>query len=228
MGGVPGALSNEPPQALVDDSGDTGPAQQPPRKEMLSDHSVTNYEVDRQISHRRHASGKIHRLSIAVLVNQDGFQEPISEEQMALISSLVKQASGFNETRGDQISVTKASFQAPPEIVTPEIPIWERGWVPGVIRHSVGGLMLLLIFFFLIRPMMRNLGNLQALPVPARLPGAAGGDGTREEEPADQPRPLSLPDMQRQESRLEFARQVAGSDPKKVSQVVKGWMAGDA
>lgn len=70
-GGVPGALSNRPPapaEAPIEakQSSETAAKTTPTdtRKE-----STTNYEVDKTISHTRQATGRINRLSAAVVIN---------------------------------------------------------------------------------------------------------------------------------------------------------------
>ena len=70
-GGVPGALSNQPPadsQAPevtgADTAASAGAATGTSRKQ-----SVRNYELDRTISHTRHQVGRVQRLSVAVLVD---------------------------------------------------------------------------------------------------------------------------------------------------------------
>lgn len=233
-GGVPGALSNQPQPAATDNGSGSeinSAVNSQKTGQLLSDNSVTNYEVDRKISHKRQAVGSIQRISIAVLVNEKSTKTAIDDTQIESIKELVKQASGFDAARGDTLSVTKAVFLAPETIEATEPPIWEQGWVPGVIRQTVGGLMLFIIIFLVMRPIMRNLSNHQL----TRLVQGGGNDNPaladhtgeqRRNELADDL--LSLPDRDKNQSRLEFAKQVAEADPKQISQVVKDWIASDA
>ena len=109
IGGVPGAVSNiGPVQGL--DSLDS--------KELYEkNQTTTNYEISKTISEIKGEFGTLKRLSAAVvvdgnyeLVNENGTQKlsyiPISAEKMNEINNLVKQAIGFSQNRGDEVSVS--------------------------------------------------------------------------------------------------------------------------
>lgn len=109
IGGVPGAVSNiGPVQGL--DSLDS--------KELYEkNQTTTNYEISKTISEITGEFGTLKRLSAAVvvdgnyeLINEDGIEKmkyiPISAEKMNEINNLVKQAIGFSQNRGDEVSVS--------------------------------------------------------------------------------------------------------------------------
>ena len=109
IGGVPGAVSNiGPVQGL--DSLDS--------KELYEkNQTTTNYEISKTVSEIKGEFGTLKRLSAAVvvdgsyeLINEDGIERmkyiPISTEKMNEINNLVKQAIGFSQTRGDEVSVS--------------------------------------------------------------------------------------------------------------------------
>lgn len=109
IGGVPGAVSNiGPVQGL--DSLDS--------KELYEkNQTTTNYEISKTISEIKGEFGTLKRLSAAVVVdgnyelaNENGTQKllyiPISAEKMNEINNLVKQAIGFSQNRGDEVSVS--------------------------------------------------------------------------------------------------------------------------
>ncbi|HIE54271.1 MAG TPA: flagellar M-ring protein FliF, partial [Chromatiaceae bacterium] len=86
-GGVPGALSNQPPRGgTLNPTGVEGETTRSSSKEV-----VRNYEVDRTISHSRFAPGRIKRLSVAVMldyrkqIDSDGQvqQMPLKESEIA-------------------------------------------------------------------------------------------------------------------------------------------------
>lgn len=122
--GVPGALSNQPPT----------PAKAPVTKDnkqttdssTASTHTTlvpwssdkgetTNYELDRTLTHTRRNLGTLVRLSAAVVVNyqndSEGKAQPISEEQLKQIESLVKETIGFTASRGDSVNVVNTAFK---------------------------------------------------------------------------------------------------------------------
>ncbi len=142
-GGIPGALSNEPPAAGTAPAnatangaskGKTGgqgnakqgastgtstaAAQEPTD---TSKQTTRNYELDKTISHIRLPTGTVNRLSVAVVVNDQQVTDangqvqhkPWSDADLARFTSLVKEVVGFDAQRGDRVSVINAPFQAP-------------------------------------------------------------------------------------------------------------------
>lgn len=115
IGGVPGAVSNiGPVQGL--DSLDS--------KELYEkNQTTTNYEISKTISEIKGEFGTLKRLSAAVvidgsyeLINEDGVEKmqyvPISADKMTQIDNLVRQAIGFSQIRGDEVSVSNFEFNA--------------------------------------------------------------------------------------------------------------------
>src|SRR5262245_43914372 len=130
-GGVPGALTNQPPQPGVA----LPPGQQPavaqsganppgaagaatPNNaagtevvgpDSKSRQSTRNYEIDRTMAYTRTPAGRVTRLSVAVLIDNlrttaaDGkvTETPLPAEQIERLSALVKDAVGFEQARGD-------------------------------------------------------------------------------------------------------------------------------
>ncbi|MBV1960810.1 MAG: flagellar M-ring protein FliF [Immundisolibacteraceae bacterium] len=217
VGGIPGALSNSPPGSEVVAT----PLEEGGNSQRSS---VVNYEINRTVRHTRNASGAIKRLSVAVLVNYiavaDGDPAPMEESQLARIEALIKEAVGLDQARGDTLSLTNMEFLQPETAEVVEVPIWEQGWVPGVIKQSLGVLMLLVLVFMVLRPISKRLSEMpppqqlaQAVPEPEMLAAASAAQH-------------ALPAAEVEQ--LEMVRNLADTDPKKVSQVVKEWIESDA
>lgn len=242
--GVPGALSNQPPAAGVapeQAGGAAGDAAGSGQQLNSSKRATRNFELDKTISHTRLSSGKVRRLSVAVVVNDkvgvnaDGESTRVERtpEELSRITQLVKDAIGFNSARGDSVRVINASFMAPEEMQPlPEPAIWEQPWVWDLARQIGGVLLVLILIFFVLRPTMHRL---TAPPVVAKSgkegeADAAGGDG---KEGADGGLPAGgsafrLPGPEAYQETLDAARQMVSDDPKRVAQVVKSWIAEDA
>src|SRR5262245_35860717 len=145
--GVPGALTNQPPTpgvalppgASVAPQGATGAqaaqsgqngqntggakadgataAPNPP--DNTSRQATRNYEIDRTVAYTRQPAGRLKRLTVAVLVDnqrttaEDGTvtETALSQEQLANMTQLVKDAVGFDASRGDSVNVVNASFK---------------------------------------------------------------------------------------------------------------------
>ena len=251
VAGIPGALSNQPPgaasvpettakAAAPDKSGKT-PAKGVTKTAEAdaaagipvntSKHTTRNFELDKTISHTKAAPGKVRRLSVAVVLdnkqvlNEDGEVErkPLSPEEITMVTGLVKEAIGFNSDRGDTVQVINKPFTVPPEPEPlPEPSFFAKPWLWDVGKQVIAGALVLLLIFFVLRPMLRNVAS-HPFPVGAAAPAAApyGYAGA-----APQALPPGGPVSY--ETSLNAAKAIAAQDPKRVAQVVKNWVASDA
>ena len=162
--GVPGALSNQPPDAGIapEIAKPDGSKTTQPTSENKS--STRNYELDKTITHVRQASGELRRLSVAVVVDnmhmvQDGkdLSQAYSQEDINRFTDLVKQAVGFDASRGDQVTVTNSAFKVIDEQPMAELPLWKEAWFLDAMKQLAAALVVLLIVFGVLRPTMRGL-----------------------------------------------------------------------
>lgn len=201
-GGVPGALSNQPPadgvapeQAGPQGTGPTAaPAAGTPGGAAARgrEQYVRNYELDRTLSYTRHQVGKLRRLTVAVAVDDkpqpaaadDGSAVPATwgPEELERLAILVRNAVGFDPARGDIVNVVNTPFVATSveEGVGTDasIPWWQQGWVMSLARQGVGVLLVLVLVFAVLRPVMKSLsqGAREAQPLAAGF-GEPGADG---------------------------------------------------
>jgi len=242
--GIPGALSNQPPEAAElqapgTEAGVDGEAASTPRNS--SKRSVRNYELDKTVSHTKLATGTIRRLSIAVVIdnkqeldeNDELVNKPWTPEELEGFTTLVKEAVGFNGARGDTVNIINSSFMPLPEAeAVPELSMMEQPWVWNVGKQAVGAIGVLILIFGVLKPILRSLaekGSHTNAMVPA-VAGAQGGAGSEDQ--------LSLSGAGSQqaqlegpkagyEQNLETAKGVVSEDPKRVAQVVKNWVGED-
>lgn len=146
VGGVPGALSNQPPVPV------TAPVEQPAARRKtkgrgddtkantvrqsattLSPYNqqsddTTNYELDRTLTHIKRNASTLERLSVAVVVNylpgKDGQLAALSDVQMQQINDLVKEAMGYSASRGDSLNVVNTLFYSLDDDVA--VPLWKQ------------------------------------------------------------------------------------------------------
>jgi flagellar M-ring protein FliF len=247
VGGVPGALSNQPPGGGVapevatpvaaDGTATTSSAV----PGSSSKTSTRNFELDRTISHTRLAPGSVRRLSVAVLVDERRTSDAegnvvstaLSESEMTRINALVMDAIGFNKARGDSLNVVNAPFVVPaPAEPIPDLPIYEQAWVWDLAKQILGGLLVLFLVFGVIRPAFKDMNKVPVSDANGQGAGgqAAGGG------PAMQAGVAAGPDEIAQiatgsadmESRMTNVRSLVQQDPALVAQVVKNWTASDA
>lgn len=192
--------------------------------------ATRNYELDKTISHTKAAPGKLRRLSVAVVVdnkqvlndNDEVERKPLTAEEITLITGLVKEAIGFNSERGDTVQVINKPFTVSP---TPEplpaTPLLEKPWLWEVGKQLAAGIVVLLMIFFVLRPMLRGLAS-QPVAAPAQAGSSAGFAATAGQQ--------ALPPggAGGYDASLNTAKTIAAQDPKRVAQVVKNWVANDA
>jgi flagellar M-ring protein FliF len=247
--GIPGALSNQPPQeAVVEGPGEginpgvAGAAVPAPLNS--SKRSVRNYELDKTISHTKLATGTVRRLSIAVVVdnkqevdeNDELVSKPWAEDELTRFTTLVKEAVGFNAQRGDTVNIVNSSFIAPPEAeAIPEPSLLQQPWVWDIAKQAAGALGLLIVVFGVLKPVMRSLADkgAQSMQAAAMVPAVAGEAavaGTEDRLSLSGANPqqaqLAAPQVS-YEQHLDTAKTAAGEDPKRVAQVVRNWVSED-
>lgn len=244
--GVPGALSNQPlgPEATEESS----PAGQPTSKS-----ETKNYELDKTVSHTKQQYGKLMKLSVAVLLDNhdvageggETTSQPLTEEEINRVKTLVREAVGYNELRGDSIEVINSTFKKPEAIAPVEsTPFYQKSWFWSSVRQGLAGIFILILLFAVIKPMLKNLAqnsqakqkNMTAEGQVALPPGAEAMQyatpqalpGTPAMAHAALPPQLPQPPLKSFEEQVGMARNVVSADPARVAQVVKTWMNDNA
>ncbi len=153
-GGVPGALSNQPPGAAAAPinppaqpaaaaaAAPAAPAAGAPAATAASAaeqvvsrqrESTVNFELDKTIRYTKGQVGSIRRVSAAVVVNfrrvegksgEAASFKALSPKEVEQITNLSREAMGFSKERGDTLNVVNAAFTGPAEIPPPK-PLWE-------------------------------------------------------------------------------------------------------
>ena len=110
--GIPGALSNAPPLApdlktQVPEGKDVGRD-----LKQRSQTSVKNYEVSRKVETTKAQYGEIKKIKAAVIIRENKMITPegvvtyekFTDEKLLEIKTLVQEALGFDEARGDSVT----------------------------------------------------------------------------------------------------------------------------
>ncbi len=250
-GGVPGALSNQPPEKAVVLPPGANPARPDATgtaaatgTENSSKQTTRNYEIDRTVAYTRQPAGRLRRLTVAVLIDnvrvvgKDGkiTETALAPEQIERITALVKDAVGFDAQRGDSVNIVNSPWRGDPPPAAEEleqIPIWEKPWVRDFAKIFAGLILALVIIFVVLRPMLRQLlaGQKQVF-VPAGLPGG-GAPGALTADAGAPAAGGAAPNLAAANSMLAYEQQIAqarslvAQDPARVAQVVKNWVAKD-
>lgn len=210
---------------------------------------TTNYEVGKVTRHTISPQGALARLSVAVILDDervaskapDGNTQtttrPWEAKGIERIHGLVAAAVGFNQDRGDQLTVENIAFDVPPAepegtpatVATQITDVIKQQW-PAALRGIGVFALAMFALFGVIRPMLRSVTRVTAA-TPAALPAAAGTS----------PRLPTVKEMEGQiEAELDAAvpgqgrrlpvltkrvAKLASDEPEQLARIVRGWIA---
>ncbi|MFQ1729165.1 flagellar basal-body MS-ring/collar protein FliF [Aeromonas veronii] len=243
-GGVPGALSNQPPaasnipeQATAGESGSAANGRS--RKE-----ATRNFELDTTVSHTRRQMGGIRRMTVSVAVDYkavpgaDGAvtREARTQTELDTLRRLLSGGLGFDVTRGDTLEVVAIPFNRPELDTVAEVPLYDQPWFWRAVRIAASVLVIIVLIVTVVRPMLKRLLYPDAKPegeVDFDNHTVLGGDdelsllsaqvendqvfGVRDGQ-------LKLPDLHRDEDLLKAVRALVANEPDLAAQVIKEWV----
>ena len=201
-----------------------------PAKQSSRQREVVNYEINKTSRQIVQMPGGIRKLSAAVIVDgkyetkpgTDGKPKQTyiarSPEEMKSLEDLVKKAVGYNETRGDQITVSNIPFVSDmggSEMVKSEnkylllFKSWQRLFV------NIG--LAALVLIFVIRPFMRKFR--QVADEIKRLSGPAAGPSVEEQISA-----LLLEKPVGEISVRRKSKALVKHNPDKATEIIRQWM----
>jgi len=246
--GIPGALSNQPPQAgsvpeTTDGSSSetAAAAGEQSAQTNVQRRTVRNYELDKTISHTRMPVGSLRSLSVAVVidykkvVDEDGNVSYVehSPEELERITSLVREAIGFNPARGDKVHVMNTRFMTPdqPEAL-PETPIWQQAWIWDAGKQAAGAMVVLFLIFGVLKPALKNLINKEitlhqsALAMPNGAPALTDNSSgnAQDQLAAGGSKQAQLNAPTEYDSTVDAVKELVKGDPKTAATVVKNWV----
>lgn len=271
--GVPGALSNQPPapasapqttggaaatagaiqpgQPLLDANGQqimdpaTGQPMLAPYPADKRNQSTKNFELDRSISHTKQQQGRVNRLSVSVVVDDqvkvnaaDGAvtRAPWSADELARFTRLVQDAVGFDASRGDSVSVINMPFSAERGEVIAEPAFYSQPWFWDIVKQVLGVLFILVLVFGVLRPVLNNITGNGKKQLAAfggsdvELGGMGGLDGelANDRVSLGGPQSILLPSpSEGYDAQLNAIKSLVAEDPGRVAQVVKEWINAD-
>lgn len=244
--GVPGALSNTPPTPA------TAPVTQPlntpvdDKKEKTTGSNTsrettqpynnrsdetTNFEVDRTLTHTKSNTGRIQRLSVAVVINhlpqgEEGKPGPISETELTRINALVKEAIGYNAARGDSVNILNSAFNGVVEETVP--PFWEQDRFYALLMAIARYLVIAIIAWVMWRKLVQPAWQRHQETTIRRLEMEKEA---REEQIAAKKRAAEKDARDRAQQRVDTElngqqlRELAEQEPRVIALVIRQWMS---
>ncbi|UTM58088.1 flagellar M-ring protein FliF [Photobacterium sp. CCB-ST2H9] len=247
VAGIPGALSNQPPQDssipqdVIDlQTGKGGDG-------SVHREATRNFELDTTIRHKRSQTGTISRQTVSVAVNYkqqvnpetgELTRVPVTEAELVKIRRLLMGGVGFLEGRGDMLEVISVPFATPEQERVVDMPIWEHPNFNTWVRWLAAALVIVAVLLILVRPAMRKLlyPNQAADGTPldengmpilgdgdeligSDLDGVEGIDLTNSN--------LELPNLHKDDDLLKAVRALVANEPDLAAMVVKNWVYED-
>ena len=184
--GIPGALSNAPP--LAPDLKKEAPENKGvgANLKQRSQTSVKNYEVSRKVETTTAQYGQITKIKAAVIIREMKTVSPegtvefekFSDEKLVEIKSLVQEALGFDETRGDSVTVTSSPFVDALEAEI--VPWYENESIKELAQQLATVLILAIVIFGALHPLLKR------VLVPAGYTSGVGSVALDEEDDVDE------------------------------------------
>lgn len=250
-GGIPGALTNQPPGTNVQAPEQIDPATgqpivaKPPTNNR--EQATRNFELDRTVSYTKHQQGTLKRLTVAVVVDdkvstdEDGeeVRTAWTAEELNRLSILVRDAVGFSAVRGDSVNVLNTPFvvsAADLAAIEPEVVPWWKEWLLANMRLIASVIVVLVVVFGLLRPMFKGLSRQggafaeqeEARQLAALEAAGAGMDMSDETVTLTGGSALMLAGPENSyEHQITAIKGLIADDPGRVAQVVKKWVNRD-
>lgn len=147
-----------------------------------------NYEVSETRRERVIQPGAVKRISVAVMVdgimtagpNGTEVWEPRPEEELEILRQLVQSAVGFDEARGDTVTISSLKFVAPPEQGSlAERASFAEEWGARLAQLAALAMIVLALIFFVFRPMLNRAPLVEIAELTGRdaLPELSRPDG---------------------------------------------------
>ena len=184
--GVPGSLSNRPPEPPPQaQQGQAQNANAPAgngkvagtdNKAATSTRNETTRQndFDQSVTHIKYPAFALRQQSVAVVINASTAPEGgWTDKARADLEAMVKSAVGFNAQRGDLITVSVFPFAAT-AVDESSASWWESSALQSLVRYTVLGLIALLFLLFGVRPAVRSLTQRAQPAATAALPEGAG------------------------------------------------------
>ncbi|HUL31284.1 MAG TPA: flagellar basal-body MS-ring/collar protein FliF [Thermodesulfobacteriota bacterium] len=214
---TPESIQNSPPPASPSLNANTSERQ----------YEVRNYEISRVNKHIKDPTGKVRKVSVAVIVDgayKEGTDAkggkgkqyvPRSQEEMKNFESIVKNAIGFSEERKDQVEVINMPFYGSvvdEEVKSEKQNVILKEYLPIAYKPMVSFILVFLFIIFVVRPLLKR-RSLSGEGEPALV--SQTSPHLVSVEPAHVPKPIDLRSQ---------TIQLTQGDPSKTIGIVKAWL----
>lgn len=202
--------------------GDAGSGQSSSSSQRSETNETTRFDISEVKRQREKLPGGISRVHVAVLINEpapegeEGVVEPRPVQELESIGELVRASIGFNESRGDLVTVKSMPFH---EIAT-DGPFVEPSGIMDYLKNNLVAIMQVLIpaivvlalALFVLRPVLMQSPS-EAAPIAAAAPTQALPEI-----------PINTAQIGQTKTPVEELRQLASADQEAATSVLKSWL----
>ena len=212
QGGASGAVtvaSNLP-------EGDVGGGASQSSSSRSETNEQTRFDISEVNRQREKMPGAVSRVHVAVLINDvpglDGAAAtPRTEAELQSFRDLVTASVGFDETRGDIVTVKSMPFHEFEVVETPEetggIMLWAQQNVMSILQIFIPAIVVIVLGMFVLKPVLTQ--DIAGASTATAIAAA----------PADTPAPAMLT-----RSPLEELRDLSASDKEATTTLLKEWL----
>jgi flagellar M-ring protein FliF len=217
--GPPGSLSNSPPQSDAEKKATPSSSTSTGRTE-----STKNYELNKSVSYKKSNFAKLQSLSVALVVDNEMQLDPktgkmvskaLDQDKINKITQLVKASIGYDDTKGDRVTVINSSFntEKTPETVVETHP-WDQPWFWDMIKKTVGIILGFSFLFILYRRMSAYVKASNKAQGSVSMLDFEEDDGFR----------ITAEMQELKQQQINRLKELANREPNKVASVIKNWV----
>lgn len=227
--GAPGSLSNTPPSndsEKANGGGAGGPPTPNNGSSQGRSESIKNYELSKSVTYKKDNFAKIISLSVAVVVDNQVVFDPktkkmvpkaLDKEMIEKINSLVKATIGFNEKRGDKVTVVNSSFNVSnKDMTTTETALWNQPWFWDLVKKFIGMAIGFVFIFLLYRQIVKSLKNSGQTQHQRNL-------DLLEDEKEDTKK-ITQEMQELKQEQINRLKELANREPSRVAFIIKNWV----
>jgi len=218
--GVPGTASNTPGANPATANNGKPSATTQPQENANRNERTTNYEISSTTEHRIIPAGSIKKISVAAIVGGTFTKpgdastfKPRSKQELKTLQSLVERAIGYDEDRGDSVDIQSMPLMDITSHGNADAldSAANKALYMNIARYSLAGLALLLLTWFILRPLSQRIINSESAETNAtgNMPSAL---------------PAMSPAAYARLETTERARNAIINEPGRASQVVSEWI----
>lgn len=203
--------------------GDAAASQSPSSSTRSETNEQTRFDISEVQRQREKMPGAISRLHVAVLINEPTPEEgadvtPRTGEELQSIQELVSASVGFDEARGDLITVKSMAFHEFEVVETPEetggVMLFMQQNVMSILQIVIPAIVVIILGMFVLKPVLtQDVAGASAAPALADMSGADGAEAL------SAPASASL-----NRTPLEELREVSATNKEATTTLLKEWL----